>query len=111
MSRYLGPAVKMKESDGFFFEPWSHIRNFFYVYSYAYGQLISKALYAECKKDASFYKKVDQFLEAGKTMSPDQIFQSIGINTLDPKFFESGIRSIEQDITTLEKLMKKNKLM
>lgn len=111
MSRYLGPAVKMKESDGFFFEPWSHIRNFFYVYSYAYGQLISKALYSECKKDASFYKKVDQFLEAGKTMSPDQIFQSIGINTLDPKFFESGIKSIEEDITTLEKLMKKNKLM
>lgn len=110
MSRYLGPIVKMKESDGFFFEPWSHIRNFFYVYSYAYGQLISKALYNECKKDASFYKKVDQFLEAGKTMSPDQIFQSIGINTLDPRFFESGIRSIEEDISTLEKLMKKNKM-
>lgn len=111
MSRYLGPAVKMKESDGFLFEPWWHIRSFFYVYSYAYGQLISKALYTECKKDVSFFKKVDQFLEAGKTMSPDQIFQSIGIDTLDPKFFESGIKSIEDDITTLEKLMKKNKLM
>ncbi|MBP6974998.1 MAG: hypothetical protein KBB54_03600 [Candidatus Pacebacteria bacterium] len=111
MSRYLGPAVKMKESDGFFFEPWSHIRSFFYVYSYAYGQIISKALFKKCKEDKSFYKKVDQFLEAGKTMSPDQIFQSIGINTLDPKFFESGIRAIVEDIDTLEKLMKKNKMM
>lgn len=111
MSRYLGPVVKMKKTDGYFFEPWSHIRNFFYVYSYAYGQLISKALYKKCKEDKNFYTKVDQFLEAGSTMSPDQIFQSIGIDTLDPTFFECGLRSIEEDIDTLEKLMKKNKLM
>lgn len=110
MARYLGPAVQMKEEDGYFFAPWSHIRNFFYVYSYAYGQLISKALYASCKKDPSYYSKVDAFLEAGKTMSPDAIFKSIGIDTLSPTFFESGIRSIQEDIQTLEKLMKKNKL-
>lgn len=111
MSRYLGPIFKMKESDGYFFEPWSHIRNFFYVYSYTYGQLISKALFKECKNDKNFYKKVDQFLESGKIMTPDDIFKNIGINTLDPKFFESGIRVIEENINALEKLMKKNKLM
>jgi oligoendopeptidase F len=68
-------------------------------------------LYAECKKDPSFYEKVNMFLEAGKTMTPDDIFKNIGIDTLSPDFFEKGIKSIEEDIDLLEKLMRKHKMM
>lgn len=111
MSAYLGPVFKMKELDGYFFEPWWHIRNFFYVYSYAYGCLISKAMYQECKKDPSYFKKVDQFMSSGKTMTPENIFKSIGIDTSKPSFFENGLKAIEDDIDMLEKLMKKNKMI
>jgi oligoendopeptidase F len=110
MSAYLGSAVKMKEIDGYFFEPWSHI-NFFYVYSYAYGCLISKALYAECKKDPLYFKKVDQFMMSGRKMTPEDIFKSIGIDVTKPSFFENGLKTIENDINELEKLMKKNKMI
>lgn len=111
MSAYLGKTVKMKESDWYFFETWSHIRNFFYVYSYAYGEIISKVLYNKCKDDHSFFSKVNQFLEAGRTMSPEDIFKSIGIDTTDPSFFLNALKDIEKDINSLEKLMKINKIL
>ena len=111
MSAYLGPIFKMKELDGYFFAPWGHIRNFFYVYSYSYGCLISRAMYQECVKDPSFYKKVDQFMSSGKTMTPEDIFKSIGIDTSKPSFFENGLKAIENDIDELEKLMKKHKMI
>lgn len=107
MSAYLGNAVKMQELDGYFFVTWSHIRNFFYVYSYAYGALVSRAMYAMYQKDPTYIKKVHAFMEAGGAMSPDDIFKSIGINTSDENFFKQGLLSIEADIIELEKLFAK----
>jgi oligoendopeptidase F len=105
MSAYLGPVMKLHPDDGYFFVQWSHIRNFFYVYSYAFGQIISKALYAEYKKDKTFINKIEQFLKAGGSKSPYDIFMSIGIDTSKPDFFESGLKQVEEDIKRLEKLV------
>lgn len=107
MKSYMGPAVEIPDDDGYFFIYWSHIRRFFYVYSYAYGQLVSRALYESWKNDPTYAKKVEMFLSAGRSMSPDDIFKSIGIDTRDPKFFEAGLKGIEADITRLEKLSRK----
>jgi oligoendopeptidase F len=106
MSAYLGPAVEMKPEDGFQFVSWSHIRNFFYVYSYAFGQLISKALYVKYKEDKKFITKINQFLTAGGSDSPENIFKSIGIDVTKPDFWKKGLQSIEKDIDMLEKLTK-----
>lgn len=105
MAAYLGPAFKLDPKDGYFFVTIGHIRRFFYVYSYAYGQLISKALHVELKKDKNFIKKVDQFLTAGESMSPEDIFGSIGLDTRSPKLFEDGLASIAEDVQKLEKLV------
>ena len=101
--------VDVGEDDGYTFVTWSHLRYFFYVYSYAYGQLISRALFEKWKTDKSYAKKIEQFLSAGRSMSPENIFKSIGIDTSDPDFFESGLKSIENDIKKLEKLALKVK--
>ena len=106
MKSYLGDAVEVTDDDGYFFVNWSHIRRFFYVYSYAYGQIISKALFANWKKDPAYSKKIEQFLKAGRSMSPEDIFKSIGIDISKPEFFEAGLKSIEEDIKKLEKLTK-----
>lgn len=111
MSAYLGSAVKMNEIDGYFFVQWSHIRNFFYVYSYAYGALISRALYKKYKEDPSYITKIDSFMKAGGSMSPEDIFKSIGIDTSKPEFFEEGLKSIADDIKRLEKLAKEAKMI
>lgn len=103
---YLGPAVEVTDDDGYFFVYLSHMRRFFYVYSYAYGQLISRALFEKWQEDKSYSKKIEQFLRAGGSMSPKDIFKSIGIDTSDPKFFAIGLKGIEKDIEKLEKLTK-----
>jgi oligoendopeptidase F len=105
MSAYLGPKFKLTELDGYFFVNWSHIRRFFYVYSYGYGQLISKALYKKYKEDKKYIHQIKKFLSAGGSKSPEDIFKDIGINTTKPDFFESGLKSIEQDIERLEKML------
>ena len=104
LKSYVGSAIDVIQDDGYYFVTWSHIRAFFYVYSYAFGQLVSRVLYENWKKDNTYIKKVEQFLSAGKSKSPYEIFKSIGIDTSNPKFFEDGLKSIEQDIKYLEKL-------
>ncbi|HEY1037340.1 MAG TPA: M3 family metallopeptidase [Candidatus Paceibacterota bacterium] len=111
MSMYMGPVTKFTELDGYFAGSWPHIRNFFYVYSYAYGALISRSLYKKCKEDASYFSKVDQFMKSGQSMSPEDIFKSIGVDVMDPSFYKAGLDSIKEDIDKLEKLMKKAKMI
>lgn len=108
---YLGSSVDVVPDDGYFFVTWSHIRYFFYVYSYTYGQLISRVLFEKWKADHSYIKQIETFLSAGSSMSPKDIFKRIGIDTSDPKFFEAGLKAIDADITKLEKLAKKAKLI
>ena len=106
MGKYLGKKVILEEKDGYFFVGWSHIRTFFYVYSYAFGQLASKALYKKYQEDKTYIEKIKQFLSAGSSMSPEDIFKSIGVDVTKPDFFKKGIESIEEDIKMLEKLVK-----
>lgn len=106
MRAYMGDAVEVTRDDGYFFVNWLHIRNFFYVYTYAYGQLISRAMYEKWKENPSYAEKIKQFLSAGKSTSPENIFKMIGIDTSRPAFFEAGLKAIDRDITKLEKLTK-----
>ena len=103
---YVGDAVDVTEVDGYGYVYINHFRYFFYVYSYAYGQLIANALYAEYKKDKSFGVKIKKFLSAGGSMSPEDIFKSIGIDTTKPDFFKKGLKKIEKDLDEVEKMFK-----
>jgi oligoendopeptidase F len=104
MQAYLGPVFKLEKDDGYSFVSWMHLRRFFYVYSYAFGALISDALYLMYKKDKNFEIKIREFMSAGGSASPEDIFGSIGIDIRNPKFFELGLKKIEKDIEELERL-------
>ncbi len=106
MNAYIGDAFPIGKDDGYGFVFWAHIRYFFYSYSYAFGQLISKALYARYKKDKSYLKQIEAFLSAGGSKSPEDIFADIGIDVRDPQFFVDGLKQIEADIARLESLVK-----
>lgn len=106
MKAYLG-KVKLEDIDGYFFVGWPHIRSFFYVYSYAFGQLASKALYKKYQENKKYIEKIKKFLSLGGSMSPEDIFKSIGVDVTKPDFFKKGIKSIEEDIKMLEKLVGK----
>lgn len=107
MSMYLGPSMKLENEDGLFFVDWPHLRYFFYVYSYAFGQIVSNALYEEYKKDKKYINSIKKFLSAGSSMSPEEIFKSIGVDTSKPDFFKKGIDSFAKDLKEFKKIYKK----
>ncbi len=109
ISAYLGPVFDLKEDDGYMFVMWTHIRHFFYVYTYAYGSLVSKGMLRRYKNDPAFWKKIEQFLSAGGKDSPENILKEIGIDVSSPEFFKEGLMEIADDIKKLEQLTKKFK--
>ncbi|MDO8510427.1 MAG: M3 family metallopeptidase [bacterium] len=106
MKRYLGPLFELTPLDGYFFVQWSHIRRFFYVYTYAYGLLIARALFERYKKDRAYASSIIKFLSAGGSESPAQILREIGIDITNADIFREGLKSLEEDIAALEKLSK-----
>jgi oligoendopeptidase F len=50
-------------------------------------------------------------MRAGGSMSPSDIFKSIGIDTTDPEFFKEGIMQVKTDLEKAVKLAKKIGLM
>ncbi len=107
LQAYLGKDVEVSELDGYSFVHIGHFRRYFYVYSYAFGQLISNTLFQRYKKDNSYIKQIDKFLSAGGSSTPEQIFKSIGIDITKPEFWQSGIDAVAKDIKQLKKLIQK----
>lgn len=80
---------------GFKWVTWTHIRTFFYVYSYASGLLISKSLQNSVKLDKNYINQVKKFLSAGTSKSPKDIFMELGIDITKPDFWSKGLKEIE----------------
>jgi oligoendopeptidase F len=49
--------------------------------------------------------KVEEFLKAGRSDTPEKIFKSIGIDVTKPAFWSAGIDMIEKNINDLEALI------
>ncbi len=107
MGAYMGDAVEQSEGSENWWAYWSHIRRFFYVYSYAGGLLISKSLQNAVKKDKLFISKVKEFLSAGTSDSPKNIFLKMGINIADEKFWLNGINEVRHLLEETEKLARR----
>ncbi|MEX2514882.1 MAG: M3 family metallopeptidase [Candidatus Paceibacterota bacterium] len=105
MQAYLGDRFELTDDDGYFFISWPHIRNSFYVYSYAYGDLVSSAMMEKLDDDPDYTQEIKQFLLAGSSKSPQEIFADIGIDTTTPEVFETGIQAVRDDIEELRKLI------
>jgi oligoendopeptidase F len=95
MASYMGPAVRQNPGSENWWVYWSHFRSFFYVYSYASGLLISKALQNKVKQDPKFIVQVKKFLSAGASDSPKNIFKNLGVDITDKNFWLSGLSEIE----------------
>jgi len=105
MESYMGPYVSQKKGGGLFWMDWGHIRTSFYVYSYASGQLISKALQRMVRKDRTKIVLVKEFLSTGRVMSPENIFKKLGIDITQPEFWEEGLKEIEETLKAVEALI------
>lgn len=77
----------------------------FYVYAYAFGQLLVLALYQQFKAEGeSFKPKYLKILSAGGSEAPEKILSEAGINIRDPKFWQGGFDVLEKLVGELEAL-------
>jgi oligoendopeptidase F len=107
MAAYMGNDVLQSEGSENWWVYWNHIRYFFYVYSYASGLLISKSLQNSVKQDPVFIHQVKEFLSAGLSDSPKNIFGRLGIDISDKRFWDKGLDEVENLLDETEQLAKK----
>lgn len=101
MKEYLGKSVIDDESMRYGWIYVSHFRSFFYVYSYASGLLISKALQSMVREDKRNIDLVKRFLSSGSTKSPKEIFRDMGIDITKKDFWIRGIKEVERNLEEL----------
>lgn len=104
MASYMGNYVEQSKGSENWWVYVEHFRYYFYVYSYAMGLLISKSLQASVKNNPLFIGKVIEFLSAGSSDSPKNIFAKLGIDISDKSFWEKGISEIDYLLSETEKL-------
>lgn len=109
MKSYMGTAVEQSPGSENWWIYWSHIRNYFYVYSYAGGLLISKNLQQQVRNDHRAIEKVKEFLAAGRSESPKDIFKKLGIDMTKSLFWKDGLRAVDEELKRLEALAKRIK--
>lgn len=106
MKSYMGEFVEQTKENENWWVHWPHIREFFYVYSYSSGLLISKAMQNMVKQDSKSIEKIKQFLSSGTSKSPEELFSEMGIE-LNEDFWDKGLSEIENLLKEAETLAKK----
>lgn len=104
MQGYMGPAAQGCEN---WWVYWSHIRRYFYVYSYAGGLLIAKAMQAKTRENPEFVQKVKQYLAAGASASSKELFALMDFDISSPAFWKKGLAEVGAEFKVAQKLAKK----
>ena len=107
MGAYMGEAVELSPGAENWWVYWSHIRSYFYVYSYASGVMISKSLKNMVGDDLGFVQKVKKFLSMGTSVSPRESFNELGIDIADKGFWMKGLEELDSMVAEAEELAKK----
>ncbi len=102
----FGDAVEL--SDEFKWE-WVSIPHIyhtpFYVYAYAFGQLLVFSLYRQFKAEGeSFKPKYLRILSSGGAEAPEKILAEAGIDIHSAKFWQGGFDVLNGMVDELEKL-------
>jgi oligoendopeptidase F len=77
----------------------------FYVYAYAFGQLLVLSLYQQFKAEGEAFKpKYLKILSAGGSEAPAKILSDAGIDIRSAKFWQGGFDVLDKLVSELEKL-------
>jgi oligoendopeptidase F len=106
LKEQFGEAVEV--SDEFKWE-WVSIPHIyhtpFYVYAYAFGQLLVLALYQQYKAEGEAFKpRYLKILSAGGSQAPAKICAEAGIDIRSEKFWQGGFDVVTKMVEQLEKL-------
>jgi len=106
LKEQFGDSVEL--SDEFKWE-WVSIPHIyhtpFYVYAYAFGQLLVFSLYQQYKAEGdSFKPKYLKILSAGGSEAPAKILADAGIDIRSTKFWQGGFDVLSRMVNELEKM-------
>jgi oligoendopeptidase F len=75
----------------------------FYVYGYAFGQLLVLSLYHQYRQEGqAFVPRYLGILEAGGAESPERILRKAGLDLRDPDFWQGGFKVLKDGVEELE---------
>jgi oligoendopeptidase F len=97
MGESLGPAVTLNEG---YERYWAYVSHFvhapFYVYAYAFGDLLVSALMEVRRADPSgFAPKYEALLAAGGSKTYAEALAPFGLNPREKAFWEAGCKRLE----------------
>ncbi len=107
MGASLGPAVTLNEGYDVW---WAYVSHFvhspFYVYAYAFGDLLTAALMETRRADpAGFTPLYRDLLAAGGTKTYVEALKPFGLNPRDPAFWRIGTKRLERLVDEFEALV------
>ncbi len=106
LKEQFGDAVELPE---LFRDEWTTIPHLFgvpfYVYSYAFGQLLVLALYHRYKEEGQIFKpRLFRILSAGGSVAPTKLLAGEGVRIDDPTLWQGGYDLMNEMISRLESL-------
>lgn len=106
LKEQFGDAVEISDEFKWEWVSIPHIyRTPFYVYAYAFGQLLVFSLYQQFKAEGdSFKPKYLKILSAGGSEAPAKILSDAGIDIRSAKFWQGGFDVLDKLVGELEKL-------
>lgn len=104
-ARLLGDSV---EIDPVYRTGWSYIPHFihsrFYCYSYAFGELLTLALFQRYKDEgAAFVPAYLELLKAGGSAAPGELATRLGFDLTSAAFWDRGCAAITRMVDELER--------
>jgi oligoendopeptidase F len=107
MSESLGPAVRLDKGYRHY---WAYISHFvhapFYVYAYAFGDLLVRALMEKRREDPkSFAPVYEKLLAAGGTKTYVEALAPFGLDPRRKEFWAAGTKQLERLVDEFEALV------
>jgi oligoendopeptidase F len=106
LEEQFGDSVELSEEFKWEWVSIPHIYHTpFYVYAYAFGQLLVFSLYQQYKAEGEAFKpKYLKILSAGGSEAPEKILSEAGIDIRSPQFWQGGFDVLSRMVDELEKL-------
>jgi oligoendopeptidase F len=108
MGEMFGDSLSLSENHGWWWLYIPHVFQVpFYVYAYAFGELLVFSLYALYKKEGdSFIEKYFELLASGGAKSPAELVSSMGFDIEDEAFWQAGCDLIRARVEQAKELAK-----
>ena len=106
LEKQFGDAVEIGEEFRWEWVSIPHIYSVpFYVYAYAFGQLLVLALYQQFKQEGdSFIPRYLELLSAGGSMAPIDILDRAGVDVRKAEFWQGGFDVLSRMVDELESI-------